>query len=351
MKKRLLLLFFVVLYFSCNKGIAQVKNSTLLLEDSKKIVNAYVAPAIEGIIYAINDGWFHTAKVHKKFGFDITVGFNGSFVPTRKEMFNIRKLGLQSKIINAVPDSSPTLFGSGRGSLVILETKISGTNIVTGNRVENLTTQLSTNLPNVETNISKIISAPNLQLTIGLPWKLETSIRFIPKVEDEDSKSLLFGIGFKKEITSLLGPMGKSPFHLAIMANYSNLNSSIKINNQSNENSVVQNSTGEVSVSTYAIQAIGSLNFPIIDVYGALGYGAGNASFDVFFEDNASIVYNISDTAQIRADLENYSQKFKTGSFRALIGTRLSLDFFKIFASYALQEYNTLSIGLALSFR
>jgi hypothetical protein len=35
----------------------------------------------------------------------------------------------------------------------------------------------------------------------------------------------------------------------------------------------------------------------------------------------------------------------------ATIGARLSLGFFKIYGSYALQEYNTANLGIAFSLR
>ena len=42
---------------------------------------------------------------------------------------------------------------------------------------------------------------------------------------------------------------------------------------------------------------------------------------------------------------------FKASGLRTTLGARISLGFFKIFADYTLQEYNTLSAGIAFSFR
>jgi len=42
---------------------------------------------------------------------------------------------------------------------------------------------------------------------------------------------------------------------------------------------------------------------------------------------------------------------FDASGVRATVGTRLSLGFFKIFADYTIQEYNTLAAGIAFSFR
>jgi hypothetical protein len=42
---------------------------------------------------------------------------------------------------------------------------------------------------------------------------------------------------------------------------------------------------------------------------------------------------------------------FEANGMRATLGTRLNLAFFKIFADYTFQEYNTASVGIAFSFR
>jgi len=43
--------------------------------------------------------------------------------------------------------------------------------------------------------------------------------------------------------------------------------------------------------------------------------------------------------------------KFKSTGTRATVGARLNLTFFKIFADFTLQEYNTATLGFAFSFR
>ncbi len=45
------------------------------------------------------------------------------------------------------------------------------------------------------------------------------------------------------------------------------------------------------------------------------------------------------------------SMNFNANGVRGTLGTRLNLGFFKIFADYTFQEYNTLTAGIAFSFR
>ena len=49
---------------------------------------------MEGFINSMNGGWYHTAKVHKKLGFDISIGASGAQIPSKKDLINISELGL-----------------------------------------------------------------------------------------------------------------------------------------------------------------------------------------------------------------------------------------------------------------
>ena len=71
MKKLTLL---IVLIFGTQVSISQEFESILLAarEDANKLTEAYINPAMTGMIYGMNSGWYHTANVHKKLGFDIS---------------------------------------------------------------------------------------------------------------------------------------------------------------------------------------------------------------------------------------------------------------------------------------
>lgn len=72
-------------------------------DDAEKLVGAYINPAMTGLIYGMNNGWYHTAKTHKLFGFDISIGLNASIVPSSDEIFRFADLGLTN-----VTSTSPT---------------------------------------------------------------------------------------------------------------------------------------------------------------------------------------------------------------------------------------------------
>ena len=69
----------------------------------------------------------------------------------------------------------------------------------------------------------------------------------------------------------------------------------------------------------------------------------GTYKLDYTFENTSSTVTE-SVTDPINMD-------FDTSSMRATLGARLNIGFFKIFGDYSIKEFNTVSAGIAFSFR
>ena len=88
--KKILFIFCIFLSFTSQLKAQEGFENILLADqaDVNKLMDGYFSPAMEGFIHGINSGWYHTAKVHKKLGFDITIGFSGSWVPSEREVFS-----------------------------------------------------------------------------------------------------------------------------------------------------------------------------------------------------------------------------------------------------------------------
>lgn len=310
--------------------------------DAGKMVNAYVSPAMKGLIFGMNGGWYHTAKVHKKLGFDLTIGANLSFIPEKDEVFNIANLGLTT--VSSTSKTAATVAGS-----ETIEAPMTVNTTIKGEKVSanfNMPGGIKEDLP------VNAVPAPAIQIGLGLPYKLEVMARFVPKVGSEDVKGGLFGIGVKKEITSWFGPLDKLPLHVSLLGAYTNMNVDYTIiDDSTTDNIVVRNGNAEFNLNSYTVQAIASLNFPIINIYGGVGYGGGNSKIAVNGE--YELTYNANGGGTVTSDplVNPINEKFSAGSFRTTLGARISLGFFKIFGDYTFQEYNTANVGIALSFR
>ena len=108
-------------------------------------------------------------------------------------------------------------------------------------------------------------------------------------------------------------------------------------------------------MNTWTVQAIASLDFKVITLYGSVGYNNGKSS--VRMKGDYTLTYDLEDeNGNVIGTIDEsisdpISLDFQASGMRATLGTRLNIGFFKIFADYTLQEYNTVSAGIAFSFR
>jgi hypothetical protein len=342
MKKLSLILLTFLISFSVKSqdGLEAILLSGT--EDASKLTKAYINPAMKGLIYGMNSGWYHTAKVHKKLGFDLTVSLNASIVPTSDEIFKFADLGLSSSTTSTSQIGATVAGSNSLEAPVTINTTLEG---------QPVTAQFSMPAGVKEDLPLNAIPTPSLQLSVGLPYKMDAMIRLVPEVGSDDVKGNLFGIGIKKEITSWFGPLDKLPLHVSLLGAYTSMNVNYNIQNDSSISGA--NQEAEFKLNTYTIQAIASLNFPIINFYGGIGYSGGtselnmNGTYNLEFETGLPAPNNIK--PKVLTNPLNLD--FKANGLRTTLGTRLSLGFFKIFVDYTFQEYNTLSTGIAFSIR
>lgn len=341
--KKNILLFLAVIALSFNiKAQNGLEYVLLARDDAQKIMQAYAAPGIEGVINSMNGGWYHTAKVHGKLGFDLSFALNVSIVPTEKEMFDLTKIGLSSSTFPTVKGKNltSTLAGSKKTTA-----RVTHRATINGNDVS-----ASFDMPGGIKDYVPLsaIPAPSIQFAIGLPFKLDAMFRFVPKMGVDKMRGGLFGVGVKKEITSILGPLDKLPLHISLLGAYTSMNVDYA-GGVNAANIKATNASTEFKLNAYTIQAIASLNFPIINLYGGLGYNSGSANLNMLGK--YALTYTGGGNTESISLNDPIKMKFSSSGFRSTLGARLSLGFFKVFADYTFQKYNTASMGVAFSFR
>ncbi len=347
MKKFLLVFVGVLTLTFTNHAKAQqttvngIEAILLAAADAEKLTGAYINPAMTGLIYGMNNGWYHTAKVHKVLGFDISIGLNASIAPSKNELFRFADLGLT----NTTSTSATGATVTGPNSLQVPVT-FSGT--IQGQNVTatfNMPGGVKDDLP------LSAIPTPAVQFNVGLPWKVEGMLRLVPKVGSDDVKGNLLGIGVKKEITSWFGPLEKTPLHVSLLAAYTSMNVDYDI--QRGSTIAGSNQEATFDLNAYTVEAIASLNFPFINIFGGFGYNSGNS--DLKMKGRYDLQYNTGLPAPNNTVTQTVNDplnlRFSANGFKTTVGARISLGFFKIFGSYTLQEYNTLNAGIALSIR
>ena len=87
MKNLLSILSITILTFS----VAAQENIDDLLAagvaDAKRFSSDYIKPANDGLAYGINTGWFNNAKTPKRFGFELSIIGNVTFINDEDKQF------------------------------------------------------------------------------------------------------------------------------------------------------------------------------------------------------------------------------------------------------------------------
>ena len=300
--------------------------------DANTLMGAYIAPAMEGLVYSMSGGWYHTAKTHKKLGFDITLGINGAIVPSEKELFAFADLDFENTI-TASSATTPTVAGNGTPAEVTVVTQEG--DAATFTMPEGVKDDLPLNA----------MPSPTLQASVGLVYDTDLMIRATPKLGSDDVKGSLFGLGLKHSLTQYLGPLDKLPLNVSILGAFTSMNVDYDIEDGSSIEG--QNQAAEFKLNSYTVQGIASLDFPFVTVYGGLGYTGGKSELNVL--GTYEVEYNGGTSTKTLTN--PIALSYSPSSVRASLGARLNLAFFKIYADYTVQEYSNLSAGIAFSFR
>lgn len=300
--------------------------------DANTLMGAYIAPAMEGLVYSMSGGWYHTAKTHRQLGFDITIGFNGAIVPSEKEIFSLESLNFQNQY-SASSDLTPTVAGNATPSEVTFNTSEGDVTFTMPDGVKD-------DLP------INAVPAPAIQASLGVFKGTDLMVRFVPEVGSDNVKGKLFGAGFKHNIMQYFGPLDNLPLNVAVVGAFTTMNVDYDIQAESTIDG--SNQAAEFKLNSYTVQGVASLDFPIVTVYGGLGFTGGKSELNVLgtyeYATNGSATNNGTITNPIMLS-------YNPSSVRASLGARLNLAFFKIFADYTIQEYSNVSAGIAFSFR
>lgn len=325
---------------------------TILLasDDASKLSQNYLNPGVKGLMYSINGAWYTTAKTHKKLGFDITISANASFVPDAEKLFAFNASDYTFLSLPNGETSLPTVMSENNIATAV------DVRIPVGNGTFKVA---SFNMPGGITDDLPVnaVPSPMLQVGVGLVLNTDVNLRYIPKLNFDDNVEIdLIGFGVKHDLMQYLGPLDRLPLNISVLVAYTNMNVSYNIKDESaTDNVVVTDGKAEFKMNAMTFQALASLDFPIITLYGGLGYNLGDATtkmkgnYEVTYDiedSNGNTISTISESVTDPINLD-----FKSNGVRATVGARLNLAFFKIFADYTLQEYNTVSAGIALSFR
>ena len=307
--------------------------------DSKNLFNGYLQPAMKGSIYLMNSGWYTTSKVHKKFGFDLTLSLNSVLVPDAEKSFDISSFNF----IQSNTNSLPTIFGESVNNELIVtipkndfQPQLSSSFLAPGG--------IKDKFP------LGIVSSPSVQASLGLPFKTEITIRYLPEYNRNRVFFSNYGFGLKHDLLQYFKFFNKIPaLNLSAFGAVSFMNINYDI--QSTKSFNGSNQIATFHISNYKFQILSSLNFSIFEIYGGIGISGGKSSFtllgdyelELFAVDDDNLFnINISDPFRLNYSIHELSKN---------IGLKFKLIFLHAFIDYTFQEYDVISIGASINFR
>ncbi|WP_299102577.1 DUF6588 family protein [uncultured Winogradskyella sp.] len=341
-----------IVLISCFQFAKAQDLETILLaaDDASLLSQNYLNPAMEGLMYSMNGGWATTAKVHKKFGFDLTIGVNASLVPEEAKAFafipsDYSYLSLpnnESEIQTIMSEDDTEVMvdveiPNGDGTFKVVSFTMPG----------GITEDLPVNA----------VPAPTVQVGFGLPFKTDIKARFVPTQSYDDVEAKLLGFGLQHDLTQYLGIVDKSPLSVSILGAFTNMSVTYAMSDEdASDNVQVMDGEAEFKMNTWTVQALASLDFKLLTIYGSAGYNSGKTTTKM--KGDYILTYDIEDengnTAGLPEDVsvtDPINLDFETSGMRATLGARINLSIFKIFADYTFQEYNTATVGIAFSVR
>ena len=301
------------------------KNVTDFLDmgvaDAKLMSEVYLRPYGEMLGKSLNGGWYNSAGVHKLGGFDITFGINMAMVPASGKNFDVNALNFSTNLEAENPNLSiaPTIAGEMPESLRP-RMQLNGEYLLT--------------MPD-GTGFDKL-PAPMAQVSVGLPFHSEVSVRFIPSTSLGDAgKVNLYGFGVKHSIKEYLPFLKHAPFmRTSIMLGYTSMGSDVGVAAYGGGS----DQSLDISSSAFTSRLLVGVNIPFLAVYTGLGYGSSSSDFALK-----------GDYGSIGRD--PFTLGYSTSGFDFNAGLRLRFGFIAIHGDYTLGDYSMVSAGIGINFR
>jgi hypothetical protein len=308
-------------------------------EDARLLAEGYTAPLGKALTYGLNSGWATSAKTHKKLGFGLAIAGAIPFVPEADQSFTPTDL----TSLNVPSGSLPTIFGEGKEeslnfsfkeTILNTEQEFSGEFRFPGGMKDDLP--------------FGTIPAPIIQASVGVVFDTDLLVRFVPSSTYQGSSFRLTGFGLKHNIMQYFGPLDRLPLNVSVLAAFSQANFEYNLA-EINFAGGNENQKMSFEADTFTVQALASVDLPIISVFAGLGYNSGTSHFDM--TGDYELDYNVAGMTVLRNFKDPISTTSESTGVMGVIGGRLNLLFLKIFANYTIQEYNTLTAGISFNFR
>jgi hypothetical protein len=326
-----------------NSGVVMAQDPGDLLKGSKEDANylmkGYASPFLKSVGTGLNQGWYNTAKTHKKFGFDLTI--SGAFVgvPASEQFFTVNnqkfsnpefKLTHDHRFNPIAGDGSgkvPTIFGPSTQSRY----ELAGEPIEGADGLIELRDLPMERLP-----------VPVVNIGFGLPKNIEIKLRYFSSdmigISSDEINFSMFGVGIMHDVKQYIPGIKLLPFDLSAFVGYTRFTMDSEFDGDD------PNKKGKFQVNATTFQALISKKLAVLTVYGGVGYDFSKASLAA--KGNYDLDGDGTEETKNPIDLS-----VTNNGPRATAGMRLKLAVFTFHGDYTFQKYSTFTAGFGISVR
>lgn len=305
------------------------------IQDAQRFAKAYITPATEAMVYNTSNGWIQSAEVKSPLKFEISIVGNATFVKDEHRTFTLNTADYNNLKFRDGSTSKEvaTAFGENNPDIIVYS------EVQNGPLTQEVEFLLPQGLASVNVNI---LPTAFLQGRIGVFKATELKVRYFPKIEQEDVKVGVFGLGLQHEFTQWLPAEKIFPIAISGLIAYNNLSA----NYDFTDDEIIEgeNQQFDLKQNSFVFQLQASTKLPIFNVYGGIGYVTGTSDFDVLGTYRVKAGIPLLETTNEFND--PFSVKNKVSGVRGTVGASLKLGFFGIHADYNIAEYNNASVGL-----
>ncbi len=318
--------------------------------DATKLANAYLQPLFKGFGTGINSGWNNTAKTKSLLGFDLRVSASAVFIPSSDKTFDITKIGLSNNVrpADASRTIAPTIGGSGAAAPQIAVYDDDNQKVGTFT------------LPS---GVLSVVPAAQIQLTAGLIYHTEATLRYMPSVNFGSNVGSVSMIGFGLKHNILQDFVGKTadkiiPLDLAISAGFTQLKYHLPVTVQPDQNAQPKDNQQNTDFSNQRVdgtfngfnaEVIVSKKILFFTPFASVGYLTSNTNVGLL--GNFPITTGVNNIVQQRPTYTTFTdpvsiKERSINSAKASVGFQLNLAFFRFYAAYTASQYQSVNAGV-----
>jgi hypothetical protein len=336
--------------------------------DAQALFQEYLTPFANIFGADLNAGWYNSAKPHKLGGFDLTVTLNTAWAPPTARTFDagLLKLSSEATLVNSAAGDkiSPTIAGK----LTADRPTLQYTKVVGGIPVKYAEFVLP---KGVGVNM---IPLPMGQLTIGLPFGTDVSVRYLPTLPLGKAGNIgLWGVGGRHSIIQHIPALKRLPIlDITAQGGYTKLTTTANINynpaslsstavpviNETTDANLFADQKLEMIASAWTVNLIFSETLPIISFYQGIGFSSSTVDLGLNgyypFPSIATSGANAGKAVVTNADVKKDPLQFEMNNNKDLrlnAGLRLKLGVLTIQFDYTKANYSVFTTGLGISFR